>query len=384
MFTYLTVQGLPPGTLGYEFLKVVDMYLRSMARNDIELRGDKLVILKCTDLGRAIREVLDNIHSKRIYMSGNDVRYVISHIAGYLGLSERPTAYDLIKVLADGLVDNGCGLKVLSQSFTVPSLFKANFYEYGKAFLQKPSRDFVYVEKVSGASILLAMLGALLSYAGTIRLKEDVDLTRYLLISESLKPQYKKARDIMIGAYRILYSNQEIATRLSDITKTIYLTTSLSLAMSLRESSLGKLVSIMEGDRPSVIKVEDINTSGLVDLLNSIKVRIEGGEWLIRVFKCFLETPSRVNPNSESFSKIVDLVNSVAEHFFTYTQTGSTDSLLLVTRLIEEFVSPHIKARRDDVEMLKSGWCACLNKDIEITKLAENLKEFLGTCILFK
>lgn len=394
MSTSLVYRGSLAGTLGYEFLKVAEIYIENTGKGGrvLHVEQDGLRIDDCQELGKRINEILQNkeqLLTDTIPKSGNDKRYTNTPLANALGVSQDSSEYELLKAFANALENNGCEVAILDPklAITIPSLLKANFYEYGKAFLHKPEKNFVYADKASAVIILLGFLGALISYAGKVETNEAI-LYKYLIVSESLKPQFNNVRDNAISAYRYIYSNQEFARRSSDIAKNLYLLTSLVLNLNLREGSLGKLVSISKGKssaaRLTIIKVEDINTFGLVDILSRIKVEMDRkGFWLTRVFKCFLEAPLHINPNSREFSTILNLTNIVANLVFTYTQTRSVESLLLANRLIEQFVSPQ-KLNRDEIQILEKIWGSCLGREeANILDLANNLKEFFTALRLY-
>lgn len=340
----------PKGYILRRFLELATIYLMG-----VKVEGDELVITNCMDFHLSLKNLLNEMGNKDIFLTGNDRRYVISKISNLLGIdtSSKVTATDILKallrVIEDKIRSECITNALLNTKLALLNLFKANFYEYGKTYLAKPNDRYVLVDEAPIITQLLGIVGVLIADVGSIR---DVGIHYYLLPPEGISLNMPSIRheDII---KRFNYA-RKVLTRYFSAPKSLLV---LKLATELASEGYrfddvaAELVAIQEGGkRATIISTEPISTEGLVQVIHSV-----GDEYSAELSTKLgiLADIAITSLGSEDGGSIANLIVRIASDLLTYARTKSLDCLYSATSLISR-LSASIRRGTKGFEFLRN------------------------------
>ncbi|RLG77675.1 MAG: hypothetical protein DRO14_01960 [Thermoprotei archaeon] len=345
---YIASIQLPPkGFIVRRFIELSVMYLRG-----VEIVGDKLVITSCRDLCIELERILSTLGDRNVYLTGNDVRGIITRIATLLGVSSggRALATDLLKSLVDVIkarVSTECITKDLIETRLTPiNLFKSNFYEYGRVYLARPATRYVGLEKIPVFLQLLGMLGALLADAGRVR-RDDEVIHYYVLPPEGI------SSDLIASSITDVVKKHKVAVRMlnrfASAPRALYVIKLSAELIKLGYTSdevVAELVSIQEGrNRATIMSVEPLSTEGLVSLI--LLAGRSGRELAERLSTLAEVAIESLNSRAEVEHRNGDLITRMASDLITYARTCSLDALYSIASTLMRLTEQVRRASTD-------------------------------------
>lgn len=386
------IKNIPPkGFLARRFIETATLYLKG-----VRIINNDLEITNCIDFRISLKAVADQIIDKdrvnRIPFIGNDKKYTIPSIAKILNVKnyERIKATDIISGLANSLTNipsQICISDDLLREVSTLNLLKANYYEYGRAFLTRPSKRYIIIDKLPIITQIIALLGALLSHVGVLE-EKDKEIYYYLLPPEEIHSsiitsEYEIALKILRGFYdapRSLFAIKLSAEIL------------LELKDQAKDQVFGDLVSVMirrlgetmrkrggqRGSRSTVISIEPVSTESFIELLRSLKGarRERVARSLSKLMSISIEALRRGERNKDNKLKSLgNVITNSAEHLLIFARTCSLEALhmaiSLLTRLAEHIKDPEKRSQRDiimeflgDISIDPSNWLRSLARDL--------------------
>jgi|GEM_PF-1819597 len=320
---------LPPK--GFIARRFIEMAVLTLGKG-IEIRGDELIITDCMSFSQSLKNLTSNLNKDMdIFLTGNDVRYVMSKIAKLLGLgvSGRPRPVDLLEALSkviESNVKSGCLTKDLCEEITVLNIFKANFYEYGRTYLSKPRDRFLKIDKLPIFVQLLGIAGILISTVGIIR---EEGIRYYIFTPEGvpLKLPPAKSKEIIDHfntAYRILKNYYDVPRSVL----TVKLAMELINAGCEEDVIIAELVGVQEsGNRATVISVEPISTEGLIQLVRTSITNRNDMKTLATMLGELIDIGLRSLRGRADGDKTGNLVLRLSSDLLIYARTRSLDAL---------------------------------------------------------
>lgn len=326
----LTLEAPSPGTMGWELVSTALDYVDG-APAPAELVGDKVVVRQPRDLGRRIKQLAEKTEeSARFFVSGNDSRYVIGRIASSIGLPPKPKPRDFVIKFGEVLEAKGPSMTVLSELYATPSLLNVNFYEYGRGYLVKPAEHLRPKERVSAGSIALGYLGALLCYAGGIR-REERRVSFYFIPRRGMGIDLLKRITTM--------HNKLVRNDYSDTAILVYLVSLLfERGVTRTDATFGRLVLLQEGNRPTLISVSSLHTSGLISLMENVLSTLGEDKrgYVASSIKSFIESPMRARDKERG--ELMGVVEEVSSKLVAYASTRSPEALLSLVDTLDRLV----------------------------------------------
>jgi len=319
-----------PGTLGWELISLVSDYVNEFASTRVlEVRDDKLMVYNCKELGRLIAGIV-NKHVTRdahVFISGNDFRYTLGTLARLAGLSPKPPVRELIESYGRMMQRRGCQIRALTELYAVPAMLNVNFYEYGKRYLKKPTKQIKPKLRISGGAVILGYLGGLLCYAGNL-IKPETRVSFYFI------PQ-RRIID-WPTMEEITGKHQQLITRdYSDASILIYLTSILfEKGVTESDTLFGSMVSLQEAQRPTVLSVNSMHTSGLIRMMNRMKDATGlQRKRIASSLRSFISAPTRIG--GEERNALMRLVERFSSYLLAYASTKSPEPLLMLVSLLD-------------------------------------------------
>ena len=326
----LELEAPTPGTFGWELINLVSDYINEFASTRVlEVRDDKLMVYKCRELGRQIvgiinKHVAKNMH---VFISGNDFRYTLEKLARLARLPSRPPIRELIESYGKMMWRKGCQIHALTELYAVPAMLNVNFYEYGRGYLKKPTKHIKPKPRISGGAVILGYLGGLLCYAGNL-IKPETRISFYFIPQRRIIdwPTMKE----ITGEYQQLINRDY-----SDASILIYLTSILfEKGVTESDTLFGSMVSLQEAQRPTVLSVNSMHTSGLIKMMN----RMEDATGLQRKriassLRSFISAPTKIG--GEERNALMRLVERFSSYLLAYASTKSPEPLLMLVSLLD-------------------------------------------------
>ncbi|MEM2575162.1 MAG: hypothetical protein QXX60_01530 [Sulfolobales archaeon] len=329
---------LPPkGYIARRFAELSAIFLRGA-----RIVGDELVITNCLDLHESLSSVINDLEGRgneNVFQTGNDRRYVTNKMAVSLGLDAgvTVTVLDILKALAaviKGKSTEGCVPRdLMDTKLAVLNLLKVNFYEYGKAYLAKPSNKYVTIDRLPIITQLLAVLGALIADIG-----RDEKTHYYLLPPEGISGdvQIERINEVI----QIFNQTYRILRNYAGVPRTL---TTLKLASSVVEAGyeddlvVGEVIGIQESrNRASLVSIEPISTEGLVSLMNASGKQNsqELANKLGLLSDIGMELSNATKRQTKKVSNTANMIVKVASDLLIYSRTGSLDALYSTISLL--------------------------------------------------
>ncbi|MCS7109117.1 MAG: hypothetical protein RMH77_07145 [Sulfolobales archaeon] len=337
---------LPPrGYVARRFVELSTLFLRG-----VKIVDDELVIESCLDFQSSLEEVLKSLEGRgvrNIFLTGNDRRYVTNEIAVKLGLDPGVLKSTLdilkafLKAIKEGSLDECIPKDLLNTELAVLNLLKANFYEYGKIYLTKPSDKYITMDKLPITIQLLAIIGVLIADVGRAE-----DAHYYLLPPEGISGEVKVMKQNEI--IEILKMTASVLRNYVGLPKVLII---LRIASGLVEVGykndlvVGEVVGINEsGNRATVVYVEPVSTEGLVTLINSAEGT--NAKKLSAMLRTLLDASVRLTPKGPKGGNVFNIIVKVANDILIYSRTGSLDAICSALSLLWRLT--------DDVRVSKS------------------------------
>lgn len=340
---------LPPrGFLARRFVELAVMFLRG-----VEISGDMLVLNNCMDFHQSLLKIINELKRTDVFLTANDKRSMVSKVSKHLGLdpSSRITAIDLLKGLADVIDETKeeCISKNLIENITTINILKANFYEYGRTYLSKPSDKYITIDKLPMIIQLLGMLGILIADVGYVIEKKGTIHHYYVLPSDGIVRKILVSREEDILKYFNLI--KEVLRRYYDAPRallTLRVATELVKAGCKEDMALSELVNMQEkkGGRATLLSTELITTEGLINLF--VSMGVDRAERIATKLGIISDIAV------ESEDKTHDVVVRIATYLLIYARTGSLDALYQAVALVSR-LSRHVREGTKEFKDLVGG-----------------------------
>jgi len=388
----LSIEIPPKGFIIRRFIETAIVHLRG-----IKIQDDKLTISNCVDFKLSLESIKDLVNSMKrttpIFFTGNDRRYTISPIAVLLNIKKEgpPGPADIIEGFIKSLSnipDEICITKDLLEEKSTLNIFKANYYEYGKAFLTKPRDNLVIIDKLPIFVQLIGMLGALISFVN-IRRDGNKEIYYYFVPPEDLYDE------MSIERYKLTHT---VIKRYYDAPESLFII-KLATEMILRfknealDQILGDSISVMGGNRATITSIEPIATENMVSLLRSLIDEEDGRLWVIIALNRLMDVgveslKEGERTNDNKLKNLGNIITNIAENLVIYMRTCSLDALYSVistlNRLADHIKDPERRVQREfmmkiigQINIDPSEWLRLLAKSLtSLTDKCINIKIF--------
>lgn len=339
---------LPPrGYIARRLVEISAMFLKG-----IGISEDRLILTSCLDFHASLDSIFRDIKKRGIddvFLTGNDIKYVISKIAELLSVvsGKGARAIGLLEAFAREIAgkktEDECIPKHLFEELATINILKANYYEYGRTYLAKPVKSYVSIDRLPMFIQLLGMLGAMLAKVGKIEIE---DISYYALPPEGVSREILEVRkDEILGYFAIA---REVLRRYFDAPRALLV---LKLAAELVRAGCdedlvtAELVGVQEKKRATIMSIEPISTEGLVYL-----IRMTGDS--ARELATKLGILADIALGSQD--KTRDVVTRVATYLLTYSRTHSLEALYSAIALVAR-LSDHVARGTEEFESLARG-----------------------------
>ena len=121
----------------------------------------------------------------------------------------------------------------------------------------------------------------------------------------------------------------------SDASILIYLTSILfEKGVTESDALFGSMVSLQEAQRPTVLSVNSMHTSGLIGMMNHMRdtTRLQR-KWIASSLRSFISAPTKVG--GEERSALMRLVERFSPYLLAYASTKSPEPLLMLVSLLD-------------------------------------------------
>lgn len=364
----LTLEAPVPETFGWELISLVSDYINDYeGAKIVEIRDDKLIIHDCRELGRIIADIINkhvDLCAANVFIGGNDfsprVANSLANFAKLAGLPSKPSIPDLIIRYGKMMQQKGCRIPALTNLYRIPDMLNANFYEYGRGYLKKPTKRDKPKQEISGGAILLGYLGGLLCYAGYLK-KPETKMISYYFLPNRRVIDWDMTRELASG-YRQLVSQDY-----SDASILIYLTSIIfEKGVVKSDTSFGSMVSLQEDQRCTILSVNAVHTSGLIKLMNRVISAAELREKdveksIASKIRSLISAPMRVG--GEERNALMGFVERFSSYLLAYASTESLEPLSLLVDLLNRAIGDLQIGSRSALSNGLKTWAKSKNSD---------------------